>query len=259
MYRGFKLELLQNSYSAFLTEGNNLHAEQFNNAKDCLTNFILKGNMLDGSAIQNFWFPQIEADLFLSHSHKDLDQAKALAGWIKATFNLNVFIDSSVWLHAKDLKRELANQYCKIEGSTFYDYDAFSHASTHVDIMLSSALSLMIDKCECLFFLNTPHSVQPYQNMPRTESAWIYNEIGISKSIQKNKPIRWLNESIQMVETFSKGFSFDGISYELDLDHLTSISNTELNNWEPSKNKMEHRLDTLYKLVNTQKKSTFIH
>lgn len=258
MYTGFKLDLSGNSFEKFLDEGHDIYEKQRKQTMISLNDFILKGNTLDGSAIQNFWFPEIEADIFLSHSYNDLDQAKALVGWIKSTFNLNVFIDSSVWLHGKDLKRDLANKYCPIEGTNLYDYDAFSHASTHVDIMLSTALSRMIDKCECLFFLNTPNSIQPYAIVPRTESAWIYHELEVSKIIHKRKPNRpsWANESKDIL---NKALGALTISYEVDTVHLHELRPEKMASWhESSRYTKEHALDVLYQLFNNTADRNFL-
>jgi hypothetical protein len=54
-------------------------------------------------------------------------------------------------------------------------------------MMLSTALSMMIDKAECLFFLNTPNSIQATEAIDRTKSPWIYHEISISSLIRKRR------------------------------------------------------------------------
>ena len=66
-----------------------------------LENMVLKGTDIpDGVAIQNDWFPEINADIFISHSHSDRDLANGIAGWINQKFGLRCFIDSNVWGHA---------------------------------------------------------------------------------------------------------------------------------------------------------------
>jgi len=250
MYRGFNLTIDQIEFTEFINEGRKIHETQLNETNILMDNFILTDNILDGTAIRNFWFPEIKADIFLSHSRADFDQVMALAGWLNEKFDLTVFIDSSVWLHGKMLKKKLADTYCRINDG-LYGYDSFSHAASHVDIMLSSALSMMIDKCECLFFLNTPNAIKAYGNNAHlTESVWIYNEIGISKIIEKKKPKRWVTESVEMTETFSKGLSGFKIAHEVDLEHLIPIGKIDLESWLKKKNKEEFPLDTLYRLVN---------
>ena len=62
--------------------------------------------------MQANWFPQIKADIFISHSHKDEDLALALAGWLKVSFGLTAFIDSCVWGYANDLLKMIDYKYC---------------------------------------------------------------------------------------------------------------------------------------------------
>lgn len=52
--------------------------------------------------------------------------------------------------------------------------------------MLSSALAKMIDKCECIFFPNTPSSINLNK---KTESPWIYYELNIADLVQKRKKV----------------------------------------------------------------------
>ena len=120
MHRGFKLELGQinndyyeQGYAQF--EANKKYIE------NTLKNFVGKDGVLKGSQLQNEWFPQVEADIFISHSHGDKDMAISLAGWIKRVFNLNVFIDSCVWGYADDLLRLVDNNYCLNPGGETYN------------------------------------------------------------------------------------------------------------------------------------------
>jgi hypothetical protein len=54
--------------------------------------FYLKANLLIAQ-----WFPYINADIFISHSHKDYNDVVCLAGWLEEKFGLTAFVDSSVW------------------------------------------------------------------------------------------------------------------------------------------------------------------
>lgn len=63
-----------------------------------LEDMVLKGTDIpDGVAIQDDWFPEINADIFISHSHGDCDLANGIAGWMNEEFGLRCFIDSNVW------------------------------------------------------------------------------------------------------------------------------------------------------------------
>lgn len=65
--------------------------------------------------------------------------------------------------------------------------EEFSYNLSCVHMMLSSALSTMIDKCECVFFLNTPSSLNLNK---KTESPWIYYELNIADVVQKKSEIK---------------------------------------------------------------------
>jgi len=61
--------------------------------------------------MQDFWFPQINANIFISHSHNDEKKAITLAGWISETFHLKAFIDSCVWKCSNDLLKIIDNDF----------------------------------------------------------------------------------------------------------------------------------------------------
>lgn len=57
----------------------------------------MNDEIIDGDAISQDWFPNINSNIFISHSHLDEEYVIAFAGWLKKNFNLNAFIDSCVW------------------------------------------------------------------------------------------------------------------------------------------------------------------
>lgn len=68
-----------------------------------LKKLVLEGTEIpDGVAIQNDWFPEIDADIFISHSHNDCKLANGIAGWMNEEFGLRCFIDSNVWGYTND-------------------------------------------------------------------------------------------------------------------------------------------------------------
>lgn len=112
MYRGFNLRLEQNGFSrecldTFYYIGSNCISNQKNRIIEKLSSFVGENGSLDGSKMQENWFPQVEADVFISHSHKDEKLAIALAGWLKDTFGLTAFIDSCVWGYSNDLLKQI--------------------------------------------------------------------------------------------------------------------------------------------------------
>lgn len=257
MYRGFNITLDlegEEHFQHWKSIGQKQYAENKQLTQFSLNSFINNDNSLDGAAIQSSWFPQIEADIFISHSHKNLDTAIALAGWLYENFELTSFIDSCIWGYSENLQRAIDNKHCFIPSRNVYSYELRNHSTSHVHMMLSTALAMMIDKAECLFFLNTPNSIKAYGTEDRTLSPWIYSEIATSQIIEKKEPHRLLTE------TFS---NFDGedeikkgmdMTHTLDLSHLTKLTATDFNNWQSKKIRREHALDTLYRLHPPKKK-----
>ena len=244
MYRGFKIEKLNSNFffqnrnttvssrnfiqnydiktSRFYQKGK----EELNtykvNVETNLGNFIIgyEGE-LDGSAIQEKWFSQVNCDVFISHSHQDEDLAIAFAGWLKENFNISSFIDSCIWGYADNLLKIIDDRHCKNYVSNTYNYHKRNLSTSHVHSMLSMALMQMIDNTECLFFLNTPNSISLKDIETRTFSPWIYLEIGMSRMIRERQ-IRQvvLSEANELA------------SYKLDLSHLRELCVSDLNDWK---------------------------
>ena len=214
--------------------------------------------------MQANWFPQIKADIFISHSHKDINLAIALAGWLQETFGLTVFIDSCVWGYANKLLKMIDNEYCYQKETNTYNYQKRNYSTSHIHMMLSVALTQMIDNTECLFFLNTPNSITPNTIINQTESPWIYSEIAMSRLIRKKE----LKEYRDMVVTESQNAFADGgtinVRYDLPTEHLTEVDADILETWKnfgsslsspnyeylqyPKKLRV-HALDKLYELT----------
>ncbi|MGB1318990.1 MAG: hypothetical protein ACPG5W_12310, partial [Flavobacteriales bacterium] len=68
-----------------------------------LGDLLLNNGKVDASGMQENWFPQVEADIFISHSHRNHRLAIALAGWLHGKFGLTSFIDSCIWGYSNDL------------------------------------------------------------------------------------------------------------------------------------------------------------
>lgn len=108
-----------------------------------LENMVLKGTDIpDGVAIQNDWFPEINADIFISHSHSDRDLANGIAGWINQKFGLRCFIDSNVWGHAdkllKTVNDEHSDRHTGEHGENVYSYRLCNEAANHVLMTMSA-------------------------------------------------------------------------------------------------------------------------
>jgi len=211
-----------------------------------LNNFAISGGVLDGSAIQENWFPQIKADIFISHAHSDSKTAIIFSEILRKCLNISSFIDSCVWGYANDLLKLIDNKYCLNYDDNTYNYKKRNFSTSHVHLMLSTALMMMIDNCECVFFLDTPNSVTTKGVIDNTQSPWIYSEINISRLIKRkfSRRQRKLKEFLQKssVETL-------GIEYELDTSHFIELTEEDSSEWLDQYNGDKHALDVLYELL----------
>lgn len=219
-----------------------------------LSEFIQRGS-LSASLISREWFPDVEADIFLSHAHKDEEMAIKLAYMLKQRFGLKVFVDSMVWRNCNDLLKLLDNEYApyqdKATGKWHYDYNTRNQTTAHVHMLLATALQKMMDRCECTFFLNTPRSLSNDSVTDSTYSPWIYFEL-----LQTNILRRVAPEQVGAVtESFSNYItdSVPQIRYDVDLSNMTKLNSSAIREWYnewyfyTNQVKGKRALDILYK------------
>ena len=225
MFRGFKIDNIdiytsfnEDELEYYKTIGESIYRKT--KRKFSINNFLDEDGILDGSKIQSNCFPTVEADIFISHSHEDLDLVKSLAGYLYKTKGLISFIDSCVWDFVDELLQKIDENY-SLKNNGYYSYELRNHTTSHVHMMLITALMKMIDETECLFFLNTPSSISIEETMEKTYSPWIYAELTISKIIQCKLPKRFVQKSADLLENFS-------IKYDVDLSHLYDLSLDEI-------------------------------
>jgi len=263
MYRGFNLKLgdhtfleayqpKKQKYSYSFISENKKFKEKLNTIKEkpeiLLKNTkkpeVLLENSKNGTKIQNKWFPKIEADIFISHSHKDLELAKNLAYWLEDTFRLKSFIDSDVWRYGDDLIKILDDKYSKIQNDSFFDsllpkeneehynYNIRNQTTSHVHIMLTTALTNMITNSKAFFFLNTSNSIlnnliEYGSDEKKTHSPWIYHELNVIKMILKlQKKIISSSKQQLLMESID-----EDLSYDASLKDLITINNRKLKSW----------------------------
>jgi hypothetical protein len=263
MYRGFQLDLRGENPEqyTFITEllnfsnqGKALKEANESIIKKTLDSFRLSDGSIDGSKMQANWFPQIKADVFISHSHQDKELALGLAGWLHEHFGLKAFIDSAVWGHSQDLEGMLLKNYQQYSPSTNTD-ELKNFTSAHVHMMLFGALEQMIDNTECLFFMNTPNSIS--HNVPiegTTPSPWIYLELKIFNSIRtrfleehrgKQFKGKMANEALELIVV-------PPIRHSAPINHLVKLSPNNLLKWESRYQQLscllDNALDCLYNM-----------
>lgn len=260
MHRGFQIEGLSESFGALsAARGRLIHEEQASAMRSSLEAYLNEDGKLDAQALSKAWFPAIKADVFISHSHNDEAKALRLAGWLKEKFGLTAFIDSAVWNSADALLKMIDNQYCLHENGTSYDYEKRNLSTSHVHVMLTMAITEMIDRCECLFFLNTPESISAGKTIKEgnTSSPWIYAEIAISKTIQKRDlPVgRRSNRALAYDEALNESKGSVPLIHKLDVSHLSKLDEVRLVAWrvkhQPGSDK--NPFDDLYELVSARR------
>jgi hypothetical protein len=258
MFKGFKLEDIDfgENLSYFKNLGLGLYENYNSQIKKSLNSFLLNDNSLDGSKIINSWFPQINAHIFISHSHKDESKVIALSGWLFKTFGIKSFIDSCIWGYGNELIQILDNEYSWMdEVNKIYYYNKVLDSASHVHMMLSTTLNAMIDKTECLIFYDTPNSIEPFETIDKTCSPWIYSEIAFSQIVKIRLPSR-----LSKVIKEERYLSADGadhfekalkVKYDVDSSHLKEIDISTLIEWSKYSqlSNAEDALDKLYELT----------
>lgn len=232
MFNFYKIKISENDFEDFknsINEYEKIIKEDKDKIKEKVDSFE-KMEEKDGDKIQANWFPEIEADVFISHSHADKQLAKALGGYINEKTKLKSFIDSEVWGYSNELLKYIDDNYCRIENKNkkSYYYELRNHSTSHVHMMLSVALMQMISKCQYFIFLDTHNSngknntLIKNSNINETNSPWIYNELMITKILYDTieSSIKYF-KSTENVEYFSKRDI--QISYKSDTEHLEGI------------------------------------
>jgi len=242
-----------------LEKGKEIYSHFEEQAKKSLKDFIYQNGQIDGSALKDHWFKVEKADIFLSHSHKDITKVSAFAGWLYDTFGLTSFIDSCSWGYCDDLLKEIDDEYCKNKSGDTYNYKLRNYTTSHVHMMLSSALTQMIDKTECIIFFDTPNSIVLKDELENVKSSdkkatlspWIYHELSMSTMIKPTLPSR-KNIILEHAQKFSQEtrnqlyIQYDVSEY---LRNLTPLTNDILLEWKDSLNTLEVPLDTLYGIL----------
>lgn len=167
---------------------------------DSLKQYVIrrstKSCLLDGDLIQKEWFPSYYPDIFLSHSGKDDKLARKIQSILKKA-GLEVFVDSTVWGCISDLQKEFDEKYCLNPGGLTYSYDKRNNSTAAIHMMLSTALTQVMDHSEYVFFLNTSKSNlgDAYGKYEFTDSPWIYHELSTAKVLRQHHGNNVIQES----------------------------------------------------------------
>jgi hypothetical protein len=251
MYSGFNVDINQLDIpKRYLSLGREQYEANQDLVRKKISSFIRADGKIDAGYLQKEWFPTVGADVFMSHSHNDLDRVISFAGWLQEQ-GIECFVDSCVWGNAAKLLLEIDKTYCWQPDRGVYDYNLRNFSTSHVHMLLSVALTKMIDKCECLFFLNTPNSITSKEVVSETASPWLYHELSMTSLVRQKK---WSDFRRNKLE---KGFSVNEglqMSFPVNLKELTVLGASDIVAWEKMIGVEAYPLDALYRHVNKRTK-----
>lgn len=258
MYSKFNLLISDYFYNNELNKhlecGKRIYERHEALAEKSLEEFIYDNDHIDGTAVKSNWFQIEDVDVFISHSHQDIDKVKAFAGWLYDEFKLKAFVDSCAWGHCNDLLKQIDDEHCKKKGSRTYDYNLRNYTTSHVHIMLSTALTEMIDNTECIMFYNTSNAVcladglQTIEKQKKkvTLSPWIYYELAMTSLVRKSEPRRTVS-SLKDVLIHEVVSEINNINIEHDvnkyLEEMIPIESEKLEFWKKSYAILTHKVD----------------
>jgi len=260
MYIGFELNDYQPLRKVHRHE-TDAFKDQAKGTFDKLSDYMVgkfKGkDVIDAEQLADHLFPSKKAHVFLSHSHRDADQAIELAVALQDK-GLDVFVDSCVWGHFHRLLDDLNEVYAepqrKPEGGVVYDYRKVTDLTAGVHMMLAGALQAMIDRSELFVLLNTSNSIpmNNFAGVDRTFSPWIYSELQFSATARSRVPMRKRitmdSVSIEEQRHFKAIASSEALlSFKAFNKHLPKVNGGELKSWFTSTREWGTRaLDSLY-------------
>lgn len=121
-------------------------------------------------------------------------------------------------------------------------------------MMLSTALSEMIDNTECVMFYNTPNAVSLVDDIKKikeakkkvTLSPWIYHELAMTSLIRNRRPSRIIPilENVIIHKSFSERNNIN-IEHDVDryLEEMISVSPDTLKDWKNYYANLTHKID----------------
>jgi hypothetical protein len=257
MLHGFQLEGMSHKFANYKKSGEIIEQAQKSVSLNALSRYAGADGILDAEKINKDWFTLEPADVFISYSHQDQDLATGLAGWLRDELKLRVFVDSAIWGSADQLLKNIDKSHSKSETDPkYYDYRKRNLSTSHVHMMLVMAIAKMMERSECLIFLNTPTSISPkntIKDKDYTASPWIYAELELSRMVERTKlpPERIANvERLRkLIETVSLASRNEELlRHAVSIEHLTQIDEDILELWRYNHTKHGKgcALDTLY-------------
>lgn len=183
-----------------------------------------KSGIINGEKLRNFIFPTNNYDVFISHSHNDLEMTKQFATWLKEKYGYDVFLDSFVWNSADSLLREIDNLYCK-QRNGLYNYHKRNYSTAHIHTMLSMSIMEIIKRSKVGILIDSHHSINLERlrnsNQAKTLSPWIFQEIMFMRQFANQKSSTRMFSS----ESLNEGLQ---IAHTVDLSDFTPLTAKDL-------------------------------
>lgn len=164
---------------------------------------------LSAADIMDDLFTEIDADVFLSHSHEDLEAVTAFAGYLDS-IGRTPFVDSFIWGDVYKLLKQIN----KMNSGGSIKYNEFMYTAAQVYMMLNGSLISMIDRTADFVLLESPESIQN----DTTFSPWIFSEILYSRILST------ISHSEQAI------FEHVAIEYPAYTKHLIPLSPSDVGN-----------------------------
>lgn len=194
-------------------------------------NRLIKGEngVIDGELLRNVIFPTKVFEIFISHSHDDLEIAKKFALWLKCKLRYDVFLDSFVWGSSDDLLQEIDELYCK-QKDGLYNYRSRNYSTAHVHTLLSMSIMEIIKRSKVGILIDSHHSINleslRNSNQAKTLSPWIYQEIMFMRQFATNRSSTRVFSSKNLNEDLQ-------IAHSVDLSGFKTLTARYLINREP--------------------------
>lgn len=250
MDRGFNLSINTGPYPVDFPKVNAYKAANQKRVED-LAQLMIDKDTFDASLILKSLFPAVNADIFLSHSFEDTNEAIQIALELQDSCDLNVFIDSCIWGSIYDLLKAIDNKYCRRKGQTTYDYDERNRSTAHVHMILATALQRMIDQTDTIIFMNTDQSISLKHSVngeQKTLSPWIHMELNFSNLVRRRSRYKMVVKSERALDAVVSNEQFN-VAHDAPTNHLIPIAEEQFKKWmtEASNFKGSRAIDHLYR------------
>ena len=191
-------------------------------------------NIISADKIIRECFSQENYDVFISYSSQDVECARNLKNFIQNELGLTCFLDCDVWENAYKVMRNIDDELNLIDYSIkLYDYEGSRQSSINVSMMLTSALTLMLERCQVIIFICSKNSISNLNGNNRnivkindkTYSPWLYHEISMVNMMNRIQ-----SDKGALIKAASAKFE-----YSLDLSQFETIDAKWLLYWKQKK------------------------